>query len=89
MKVDAEYFLENNNKMFEFNHNPFKYDIASKEIDNFETPLPDTLMLKADSSTLRVAPWVSKEAYVISDIYHADDQNQIEFAPRNMLQKSI
>ena len=89
LKVDAEYFIEEN-EMFTFNYNPFKYDISAKEIQNIEVPMPDSLVLKPDHETLRIAPWLKNEAYVISDIYDPSDlTTPFEIAPRSILKKCL
>jgi glutamine synthetase len=83
LKLDADYLLEsyaeNKDVMFQFNHNPFKNDIAGKAIE-FVTDeesntieMPDALGLKPDYDTLRVASWLSKEAYIIADLYNPED----------------
>jgi glutamine synthetase len=51
--------------------------------------MPTTLRLKPDYSTLRVAPWLSKEAYIISDLYHPDEDKPIDFAPRTILKEAL
>jgi len=100
LKLDAEYLLEsyheNNEVMFLFNHNPFKKDIAGKDIELIADSegntlaMPDTLSLRPDYNTLRVAPWLSKEAYIISDLYHPNDATKpVAFAPRNVLKEAL
>ena len=59
-----------------FHQNPFKFDIAGKNIDfdleskDGENKLEvcDELELVPDFSTLRIAPWLKNEAYVFSDL---------------------
>lgn len=100
LKLDAEHLLEayneNNDATFEFNHNPFSQDISGKDIDLMQDSdgntiaMPDSLILKPDYNTLRIAPWLSKEAYVISDVYHpGKESKEISFAPRNVLKRAL
>lgn len=51
--------------------------------------MPSSLSLKPDYSTLRVAPWLNKEAYIISDLYHPGDDKPIDFAPRTILKEAL
>jgi hypothetical protein len=66
--VNAEYFLEQvekNHPIFEYRHNPFRYDVSGSEIEmgeaEVEEPkkviLPKNLHLKPDILTMRVVPW--------------------------------
>jgi len=81
--LDAEYFIDKNEDEFEFDHNPFKSDIAGKQITFTDLVLEDKLNLKADLSTLRTAGWLKSEAYVIADIQNAP------YAPRNVLRAAM
>ena len=63
-----------------FHQNPFKFDIAGKTIkfgesDKKEGQLQicDELELVPDFSTLRTAPWLKNEAYVISDLRNPEN----------------
>lgn len=81
--MEAEHFIELHDKPFEFGHNPFKADIAGKEVAFEGIELEDTLSLIPDISSLRTASWLKNEAFVIADIQNA------EYAPRNILKNFL
>jgi glutamine synthetase len=43
--------------------------------------------LKPDLQTLRNAPWLKNEAFLIADLISPDDGNNIEYCPRNILKQ--
>lgn len=73
LKLNGEYFLETietsradtaqskdpkEKPMFEFKHNPFRFDILGKHIEfTDKVDLPKNLLLSPDLSTLREIPW--------------------------------
>lgn len=92
MKLNAEYFLEqidSGNNFFEYNFNPFKFDVQGSPIEFTEClELPDSLLLKPDLTTVKEVPWQKKEAMLFADPYSPDNKEFIPYAPRNAL-KSV
>ena len=83
--MEAEHFIERMERgddKFVFEQNPFQNDIAGKKIDGLE--LGDELLLSPDVSTLRIAPWLKNEAFVIANL--SDEYGkEIEYCPRRIL----
>jgi glutamine synthetase len=92
LKLNAEYFLEqidSGNNFFEYNSNPFKFDVQGSPIEFSEgLEFPDTLLLKPDLTTVKEVPWQKKEAMLFADPYSPDNKEVIPYAPRNAL-KSV
>ena len=49
----------------------------------------DKLELLPDFSTLRIAPWLKNEAYVISDLVNPENGQAIEYSPRHIFKTSL
>lgn len=72
--------------MFEYKHNPFRFDILGKSIEfSDKVELPKNLLLRPDIATLKEIPWQKKEAIVMADVYHPETEELLQYAPRNLL----
>ena len=98
IKVNAEYFLDqmqSGHSLFEYRHNPFRYDISGSEIEistseegedqEPKVKLPKYLHLRPDIGTIKEVPWQKKEALVMADVIDPSNGEMLPYAPRNVL----
>lgn len=91
IKVNAEYFLERveASECFEIKQNPFSFDALGKKIEIPEdVPIPKSLLLTPDLSTLREMSWQKKEALVMADVLHPETKRLLPYAPRHILRQA-
>ena len=73
LKFEAEHFIEKverGDANFVYEQNPFAKYIGGKKIAGIE--LGEELVLKPDLGTLRLAPWLKNEAFILTNLNSLD-----------------
>lgn len=90
-RIPARYFLEINNDGVNTCALNYSWDINLEFVDvdfcNWNTGMHD-IRLVPDLSTLRLYPWSSKTAFVLTYSYNKDG-SEVTVSPRNMLKKQL